>query len=343
MPTHFFANGNMNTTEAKARPGLRLMLWAGDGKHAGVTDIKRLPDYDVYLCAGWQEHLEENIASLSDTQTLCILDVHNELQLEAFHRMYDGCFAQIDSDYHGNTPSLSLADYSALLMQDGTATNIEAVSSLIMPYENFYGLLELFAPILPDDILLKRRWCPEIMELSRRDTLPPEMVWTSPDLDHPYYSNVKAWQLQFEERMKQRSAAWPRYKATLQEHWASLETHALVSSPRLHMHDGDLLLQLVVPHMIRFNEFLEGRIESLLSATKGSFILIRADYMNEKNNVYDDSLRTVILKQTVLKLLMKKMPPGLWGMIGCHADTRFPDKRPRFGLKLIKGVAPVPA
>ena len=212
-----------------------------------------------------------------------------------------------------------------------------------MPFENYYGLLELFAPILPEDMLLKRRWCSEVLELSRRDNLHPSMVWTSPDLDHPYYSNIKVWQTQFDERMKQRSAAWPLYKATLQDHWSSLETHALVSSPRLHMHDGDLLLEKVLPHMSRFDEFLEGRLESLLNANRGKFVLIRADYMNEKNAIGEDILRTVVLKQTVLKMLMKRMPPGLWGMIGCHVDTRYPDRRLRFGLRIIKGVAPVPA
>jgi hypothetical protein len=54
----------------------------------------------VYLCAGSHKYLQENIDALADDQTLCIVDVENETQLALFHQVYDGCFANIDSDYY---------------------------------------------------------------------------------------------------------------------------------------------------------------------------------------------------------------------------------------------------
>ena len=40
---------------------LRLILWAGDGIHEGITDIERLPHFDVYLCLGFTAGIDANV------------------------------------------------------------------------------------------------------------------------------------------------------------------------------------------------------------------------------------------------------------------------------------------
>jgi hypothetical protein len=59
----------------QSRKNLRLILWAGDGEHDGISDVERLPNYDVYLCLGFRgPNFDKNVASLTDSQTFCIID-----------------------------------------------------------------------------------------------------------------------------------------------------------------------------------------------------------------------------------------------------------------------------
>lgn len=334
MPVIYFKNPEIyNLEERKSQAkNLRLMLWAGDGMHGGVTDVRRLPGYDVYLCAGWQENLQANIDSLSHQQTLCVLDVHSMTQLTMFHHIYDGCFAHIDSDYHGNTPALPLTDYTLLLAPGGTARNIEGINGLLMPHENLYATLEVFAPVLPEPLKLKRRWCPQVMELSKRDDLHPTMVWSSPDLNQPYYLYVKEAQKHFEARQKLRSAAWPNHEVTLGAQWSVMNIKELTCSMRSYPDDD---MEILLPHMGRFDEFLSGKIDELL-ALNSSFSIDRVDYANEASALGDDILRLVDFKQTILKMLMKTLPDGMGGYIGCYEDDRYPSWPKRFGLTLRK-------
>lgn len=312
------------------------MLWAGDGKHDDLTDIERLSGYDVYLCAGSQKYLQENIDALTDDQTLCIVDIENESQLALFHQVYDGCFAKIDSDYYGNTPSLPLPDYRDLLQGGGVARHVEGINNMIMPYENLYGLLEIFAPILPDELLLKRRWCVDVMHLSRREDLHPAMLWMSPDLQHPYYTYVKENQNTFEAQQKQRAAAWPHRETTLFDHWSTLSTALLISPIELStIPEGANIIKEVMPHMTQFSEFLSYKVESVLAATK-DVVLNRRDYSDELGILDYDILRVVHLKQSILTMLMMAIPYGLTATIGWYDDTRLLEKPMEFGLTVTR-------
>ena len=312
-----------------------MILWAGDCMHAEKTDIARLPGYDVYLCAGWQQNLQENLAELSENQTLCIIDINNEIQMSLFHHVYDGCFAEIDSDYNGNTPTLPLADYSRLLQEGGVARNIEGINSMVIPYENFYGMLELFAPVLPKEILEQRRWCSSIIELSKRDDLSPIMVWTSHDLNHPYYAYVKEHQTKFEKDQQKRNAAWPQYEPTLIEQWEKVSPNLLLCPIYQHLPSGKEALNSIMPHLSRFDEFLSNRIESLASINQDNCLLVDVDYKNEANKFNDDMLSMVGMKQTVLRLLGKSLPQGLRGKICTYRQNSYPMLN--FGLMIIKG------
>jgi hypothetical protein len=340
MPVIFF-NTNSHDNDLKAhfkqsnQKNLRLMLWAGDGKHDGITDVRRLPGYDIYLCAGWQQYFQDNCDELTDRQTLCVLDIHCEKHMALFHYVYDGCFAQIDSDYFGNTPTLPLTDYTSLLQPGGTAYNIEGINGLIMPEENLYGMLELFAPVLPYEVQKQRKWCWPVLELSKRDDLDPGMVWTSPDLNHPYYAYVKDKQRDFENEQRRRSGIWPQCEDTLQAQWTKANSKLLLTSLRQHLPGGHAAFEAVLPHLSRFDEFLGNKIDQLLSI-KPRFTLVHPDYENEKKVNHDSIMSAVCFKQTVLKLLMTHLPDGLHASIGAYWDERYADTRRAYGIRLKK-------
>lgn len=338
MPVIFFNTNTYddlkNQFKQSREKNLRLMLWAGDGKHDGLTDVRRLPGYDVYLCAGWQQSFQENIDDLTEQQTLCILDIHSENQLALFHYVYDGCFAQIDADYSGNTPILQITDYTSLLQPGGIAYNIEGINALIMPEENLYGMLELFAPVLSPQSQLRRKWSWSVLELSERDDLDPAMVWASPDLNHPYYAYVKDKQKTFEHEQQRRNPAWPRCEETLLAQWSKADK-LILTSLRQNLPSGQAAFNDVAPHLSRFDEFLSNKIDELLSI-KPRFTLVRPDYVNEQTVMGEDILRVVSFKQTVLKMLMTAVPDGLRPTIGGYRDQRYPDRRWRFGLSLQK-------
>jgi hypothetical protein len=339
MPVIFFDSNNHEDLRAHFKPSneknLRLMLWAGDGKHDGVTDIRRLPAYDVYLCAGWQQYFQDNCDDLSDRQTLCVLDIHCEKQVALFHYIYDGCFAHINSDYFGNTPTLPLTDYTTLLQPGGTAFNIEGLNGLIMPEENLYGMLELFAPALSQEYQLRRKWSWPVLELAKRDDLDPGMVWSSPDLKHPYYAYVKERQVQFETDQRRRSAAWPNHEETLLAQWNKASSKLLLTSLRQHGPVPQAAFDEIAPHLGRFDEFLDNKIEQLLSI-KPRFRLIRPDYRAEHDGLHGNMLSIVSLKQTVLKLLGTSLPDGLHATIGTYMDARHDTLSPRFGMRIKK-------
>jgi hypothetical protein len=342
MPVIFFTNtmiGHLHDLKQQYTPsdakGLRLMLWAGDCKHNDMTDVKRLPNYDVYFCAGWQEDLQENINDLRPDQTICVIDVENETQMALFHYVYDNCFMHIDSDYNGNTPKLPLTDYTSLLMAQGSTRNIEGVSSLIMPYEDMYSVLEIYAPVLPPEIRPMRHWCQAVMDLSRRDELPPEMVWTSPDLNHPYYSYVKEQQRNFEQRQKERYDGWPKTEPTLREHWAKMNAKTLLARHSLYGPQGEKVIAAVTPHISRFEEFLRGHCEAV-EMLNPRCLLSHHDCQNQYNIIGDDLVRLVSFRQTIIKLLMTKIPYGMTGVIGYYPDDRYPERPARFGLIMKK-------
>ena len=129
------------------RSDLRVMLWAGDCVHNGIPDVQRLPGYDVYVCNGFKD-LSVNLAVLPRGAHICVIDIYNQEQFMRFVNDFTGKCLEINSDYHGSTPSLSIDTYSILLGRKGIAYNINGIKSGFNPADRFRRFLELFAPII---------------------------------------------------------------------------------------------------------------------------------------------------------------------------------------------------
>ena len=92
MPGHVELEGN-----------LRMILWAGDCVHNDVTDVERLPDFDVYLCYGSMPTLQANIDYIynrSNPGIICILDAMNKYHMARFIELFRNRFNLIDSDFN---------------------------------------------------------------------------------------------------------------------------------------------------------------------------------------------------------------------------------------------------
>jgi hypothetical protein len=193
------------STECPAKGPLKMILWAGDMVHNGVTDVERLSGYDVYLCFGFTQSLQSNIDyiyTLDKPAYICIIDVKSEEQMTRFIKQFRGRFSVIDSDYHGNTPQLDPMYYSALLQTGGIAYNVEGINSLHAPRWDYINALETFAPILPFTLNNERRYTHLMLELAKNNDLPVDMAWTSPDLKHQYYDDIRSGQESFSSRRK---------------------------------------------------------------------------------------------------------------------------------------------
>lgn len=307
------------------RTNLRLMLWAGDGLHNEVSDVKRLDAYDVYLCGGYT-NIERNIADLSGSQTICIIDANDRTQMEEFLWGFGGAFRQIDADYFGNTPTLKMEYYTRLLACDGMAHNIVGINSLRMPQEEMLNFLEIFAPVLSDELAQKRLWHPEILKLGKRDDLTSGEVWSSADLKHSFYDNVREAHKRFITQQKERNPAWPMKGKTLEEHWTHLSTYVLTSP---------LTLQVaaLVPYFDAFSGFLTEKIDSILQS-KPQFTFKTEDF---RAVCYGkEPLEIIKLKQQILKDLDTELPERIVGIIGYRLDERIPERPSVYGLSLFR-------
>jgi hypothetical protein len=298
------------------RKNLRMMLWAGDGEHDGITDVQRLRDYDVYLCMNLGDGVKKNSPHLQNGQVICILNVDNVIQMTEFHRIFDGAFVDIYADYIGNTPTLPLTDYLRLLAPAGIAHNIEGINSVIMPTEEILNRLELLAPILSPEGYNKRMWCQGILNLAKRDDLSPAAVWTSPDLKHTAYDGVRHEQERFVMWQKQRNPRWPMRGPTLEEHWAQLPAYTLRVSISRKSLPSDDTVELLEQHLPAFERFLKGKI-----SMPPRIHLAADDY-----SIHD--------MQHILKYMDYEMPEGLVGQIGYYWDTRRTGDI--FGMRLIR-------
>jgi len=306
------------------RTGLRLMLWAGDGEHDGLTDVARLRGYDVFLCMGLnQEMLQRNIDRMVGSQTLCIINVREKAQMTEFCREFAGAFSHIDSDYHGNTPSFPMNYYSLLLGSGGMARNIVGINTIIMMEENTLNTVELFFPVLDEKTKQKRFWDKSVLALSTRDDLSPGEVWSSSGFIHHYYDYVREAQARFDEWQKRRNSAWPSYKPTLVEQWESLGADVLASR---------ISLPIAAEHLEHFSAYLAQKIASILEE-KPMFTLVQSA-MDE--DCYGKDIAAVIrIQQNVIKHLMTELPSSLTGMIGRYIDERYESRPTQFGLTLI--------
>jgi len=307
------------------RTGLRLMLWAGDGEHHGVTDVARLRGYDVFLCMGLnQEILQRNIDRMVGSQTLCIINIREKEQMTEFCREFAGAFSHIDSDYYGNTPSLPMSYYRFLLSSGGMARNIVGINTLIMAEEDTLNTVELFFPVLDEKTKQRRFWDKSVLALSNRDDLSPGEAWSSSGFSHHYYDYVREAQARFVEWQKRRNSAWPSYKLTLYEQWESLGADLLSSR---------ISLPIEVQYLEKFSAYLTQKIASILEA-KPMFTLVQSA-MDE--DCYGKDIAAVIrIQQNVIKHLMTELPSSLTGMIGRYIDERYESRPAEFGLTLIR-------
>ena len=307
------------------RTGLRLMLWAGDGEHDGVSDVARLRGYDVFLCLGIQkEMLQRNIDNLFGSQILCIINVREKGQMTEFCREFAGAFSHIDSDYYGNTPSLPVNYYNMLLGSGGVARNIVGINGIIMAQEDMLNTVELFFPALDEKTKQKRFWDKSVIALGKRDEISPGEAWSSPGFSHHYYDYVREAQARFITWQKNRNSAWPSYKPTLEQQWESLGADVLASR---------ISLPIAAEHLEQFSAYLAQKIANILEA-KPMFTLVQSA-MDEA--CYGKDLMGVIrIKQNVIKDLMTELPSTLTGMIGRQIDERRESRPVEFGLSLIR-------
>lgn len=231
------------------RNDFKLILWAGDVSRVindrAVTDVERLSDYDVYLCYGYLPGLSENSSYLIERDTkqlsyICVIDINDEHQMNQFIRIFGGKFALIDSDYHGNTPTMPFKYYSQLLTPGATAYHTEGINCLRMPTEELYNALELFAPVLTPELNEKRHWTDEIVEQAKYNDLSPAHTWASPDLKHPYYDGIRERQTKFLNCQKNRNPIFHQARGfdaeRFTEYWDQLPT-PILTTPLLHISD----------------------------------------------------------------------------------------------------------
>jgi len=257
---------NVNQTLVVEK-GLKLILWAGDCVHRNITDIERLPMFDVYVCYGFPEGLQTNIDYLNTRSMpgiLCILDIDNPEQLESFLAIFKGKCAHIDSDYNGNTPTLSLDLYKKLLSEDGNAYNIEGIYGAVMPTEEYQNTLELFAPILDSELNLRRSWTNDLLELAKENELSPASTWKSPDLNIPYYDTIRRGQERFlrwqENRNPMKSEIYLYTEESIEDYWSKLPVHLLSTNIERVANTNLSLSSLIKNMMPRFKEFLIRKI-----------------------------------------------------------------------------------
>ena len=314
------------------QPNLRLMLWAGDGESEGVTDIERLPNYDVYLCLGFEgPRFDKNIDSLTGSQKICILNIHDKEQMARFQRVFAGSFALINADYRGNTPALPLAVYTNLLAPNGRAYNTEGINGLRMHEEDLLNTLEIFAPVLSPDLKQRRQWSAIILEVAKGNEITPGEAWASPDLKDPLFRTIVEGQNRFVQWQTERNKAWPLCAQSLEEQWASLGDRVLTWG----ILNNSSVLEVIRPHLLNFSDYLEQRIGALMLEKS----MDRQDYLTESEKIGGEPVSQVRFKQRVLKWLLREIPATLSPQIGYYADERLPGAPTEFGLWYLKSPA----
>jgi hypothetical protein len=319
------------------RKNLRLILWAGDGEYEGVSDVKRLPNYDMYFCLGLRgSNVSKNIEDLSGSQTLCIIDAGNPEHMSKFHKEFEGAFAHIDADYRGNTPSLPLVSYAILLGSGGSAYNTEGLNGIRMPEEDLLNILEIFAPILSPNLKRRRRWYSGILSLAEFNQISPEEAWASPDLKHPFCASVVEDQKSFAKWQVIRNKLWPSCENSLEEQWASLPICVLCwvfVNPRdiryYNRYVGtDEVFSVIDPYMQRFSDYLSQRIEAIFHKIGEQEM---HDYSLECMKC-TDTFEGISLRQKVLGWLSHEIPTGMSRKVGYFNDTRLAENPVVFGM-----------
>jgi hypothetical protein len=317
-----FTGGNLTPTDLSlirlSLPfGMSLMLWAGDCVNNGIPDVTRLENYQVFLCRGFPDGLNANILALRADQFICILNVNDEEQMSAFRYVFRERFSYINSDYRGNTPSLPLRDYIDLLELDGTARHVFGINHMVLPYEDYYRVLEIFAPILSSEWKDRRRWSREVLDLAKRDSITPSMVWTDEVLKcHPFYEYVIEAQNKFEKGRKEHNPRWPDAWLNLEGHWDSLPLTTLFMPSFLHAPTGPELMLAIEVYLPTFSAYLSRRIQRL-----PRFDMLNLESLEHKCAPLTP-LEAICEKLRIIRILSTPIPPGLFGQIGYFMDDR---------------------
>jgi len=249
-------------------PPLRMILWAGDGMHNGVTDIERLPNFDVYVCMGYPSTLQPNIDYLykrAEPGVICIVDVSCHNQMQRFIKEFAGRVTTIDADYHGNTPTMLPEYYYAILANGGKAYNVEGINSMIIYMADYTNALELFAPILPCELKAERRYTPQMVQLAKDNNMPVDFAWTSPDIKHAYYDDIRRGQANYAAH---RARLNPNHltlynfsEANLEEYWSGLAPEILTFNYKRLSSYSPTLVSIIEPYMDRFKAYLTAKVE----------------------------------------------------------------------------------
>jgi len=319
------------------RHTLKLILWAGDMERDGITDVARLSEFDIYLCAGYCGKLTTNVEYISQfyphSKAICLLDIHAPDQLSRFCTAFAGRFSVISADYNGNTPTFPIEAYSQTLAPSGRAYAICGINGARFPTEEFYNALELFAPVLPHELLSLRQWTPELIQLAKDNQLTPSSTWTSPDLKDAYYDGVRERQTRFMEQKAKRSPLFNsviQYSAdTLEEYWSKLPVHVLTVNLKTAWNwqreqtNGGAFSE---PYRVRFAKYLKGRLRQYSDTAE----YLANEYDSLENEIYGLQ-RCLSLVETFRDPL-----PGLEWHVGYFVDHRYPEPKRCFDIILSK-------
>ena len=287
------------------RNPLRLILWAGDGFHH-TCDIERLPAFDMYLCQGYPQNLQANIDYIEANnlkKTICIINALDPTQMAVFCGIFGNRFSHIDSDYIGNTPRLDTKYYTTLLAPGGEAHHIRGINSAQFPTEDFYNVLELFAPVLPPYMNARRKWLETILNMAVGNGMSPEYVWENHKAD--LHANMIGAQNYFIRTQIERSpefANTAKYTdATLEEYWSRLPVHILTVNLDRAWRWGGLTDDTLLGYYDRLAAHLKGRI------------IMNPDIESYVTSASLSNIQHVFYLQSI-------MPAN--GRIGWHADLR---------------------
>ena len=292
----------------------KLMLWAGDGCHDGASDVERLQEYDIYLCQGYPDNLDVNIKYLKERGRegcICLLDIFNEHQMTTFIGVFSGKISHINSDIFGNTPTLPLIHYKALLESGGTAYNTIGINCAIFPEEEYYDTLELFAPVLSDEVKQLRIWSRDIISLAKDNDLSPAATWSSPDIKHPYYEPVIQRQNKFIERQIKRNPSFNytyKYNSDNFEEYLDTLPSSILTANIGYAIKSHEPLKVITPHLERFYTYLKKRI---MADGRLTF-----DASMTEDMISPQSLLTYLDQATAI------VNAGLKATIGPYHDTR---------------------
>uniref|UniRef100_A0A6C0K2E7 Uncharacterized protein n=1 Tax=viral metagenome TaxID=1070528 RepID=A0A6C0K2E7_9ZZZZ len=315
----------------KGRTDLTMILWAGDCVQNGITDVLRLPIYNIYVCNDvLKGGLELNAYELETKRMpgyICLIDVSDKIQMDMFIDLFGGCISLIDSDYHGNTPSLELNQYSDLLRGDGIAYHVEGINTAYYPTVELAYALEVFAPILSPENNYVRMWSKPIRDLAKFNDLTSAEVWTSPDLRGLEYDSVYQEQNKYRDfmlKINPNAMFAFTYTDKLEEYWDTLSTQ-IISVDILRVYNT--WKEILTPqkddkgYKDRFMAYLKGRCESGLRAQSQSL----SDFETYCSK-FTDSIELVrVYQKTLIHLELAKEAsahPLLYGRL-----TNFIDKR----------------